>query len=87
MSKPPRPPCDAWRSERCVHSIAVQEYGDKPSAGVCRQCDHYEGPPRGLGDVIHTALGLPVVRTIVKAVKADGCGPCAERRKRLNGVK
>ena len=86
MSKPPRPPCDAWRSERCVHPIAVQEYGNRPSAGVCRQCDHYEGPPRGLGDVIHTALGLPVVREIVKAVKPEGC-KCAERRKRLNGVK
>ena len=86
MANSVRPPCKTWVSEHCVHPIALPLYGSKPSAGICQQCEHYEGLPRGLGDVIHTALGFPVVRQIVKAVKPDGCN-CAERRKRLNGVK
>lgn len=48
----------------------------------CSKCELYEGPPRGLGDVVHTvsvALGIPKVTQKV----AKSCG-CEERRRMLN---
>ena len=31
---------------KCTKAEAVSLYGDKPSAGVCGICKHYEGPAR-----------------------------------------
>lgn len=66
--------------------------------GVCRICPHYEGFPRGLGDVVETAARLTGLKAIAdfraarKAPKASArpkgaagqCGGCAARRQALN---
>jgi hypothetical protein len=68
---------------RCTSPLALPLYGERPSAGVCRQCEHYDGPDRGLGDTVHRVAKATGVARIVKAVKGD-CGACAKRRQALN---
>lgn len=58
-------------------------YGGRPSPGVCRQCSSYEGPPRGLGDVIDTGLQKTGVKKVVRKIVGD-CGGCEKRRQWLN---
>lgn len=74
--------CINWKAGECTLDAARTETGPKPSEGVCARCAHYSGPPRGLGDVVHTvavALGIPKVTQKV----AKSCG-CEERRRMLN---
>lgn len=74
--------CTNWSSGKCSLEDARAKYGSTPSEGVCAHCEHYSGPPRGLGDVVHTvavALGIPKVTQKV----AKSCG-CEERRRMLN---
>jgi hypothetical protein len=33
-------------SGKCTNELALPLYGDRPSAGVCRVCAFYDGPPR-----------------------------------------
>ena len=71
---------------RCTHALALPLYGDRPSAGVCGICAHYDGPARGLGDVVERAARVTGVKRVVKAVeKVTGktCG-CDGRRESLN---
>jgi len=78
--------CNHYKANRCTNPLALPLYGDRPSAGVCRQCEHYRGIPRGLGDVIETAARLLGIKRAVKVVEhATGrqCG-CPERRRALN---
>jgi hypothetical protein len=90
--------CSHMQSERCTSPLALPLYGDSPSPGVCRICPHYEGFPRGLGDVVETAARLTGLKAIAdfraarKAPKASArpkgaagqCGGCAARRQALN---
>lgn len=74
------------RDGECTHALALPLYGARPSAGVCRVCEHYDGPARGLGDVVERAARLTGVKRVVKAVEAATgrkCG-CAARRESLN---
>jgi len=78
--------CNHYKANRCTNPLALPLYGDRPSAGVCRQCEHYRGIPRGLGDVIETAARLLGIKRAVKTVervRGKECG-CAERRQALN---
>ena len=78
--------CSHYKANRCTNPLALPIYGDRPSAGVCRQCEHYRGIPRGLGDVIETAARLFGIKRAVKVVEhATGkeCG-CPQRRQALN---
>jgi len=61
----------------CTHSLALPLYGPRPSAGVCGRCEHYDGPPRGLGDVIATVTHFAGIRP---------CEPCQRRREALNEI-
>lgn len=58
-------------------------HGGKPSPGVCRRCDSYEGPSRGLGDVVAKVARATGLATAVKAFAGEGCG-CGQRRAALN---
>jgi hypothetical protein len=71
---------------RCTHGLALPLYGDRPSRGVCGVCAHYDGPARGLGDVVERAARVTGVRRIVKTVErltGRKCG-CDARRAALN---
>jgi hypothetical protein len=71
---------------RCTNGLALPLYGDRPSKGVCGVCAHYDGPARGLGDVVERAARVSGVRRIVKTVEqltGKKCG-CDARRAALN---
>jgi hypothetical protein len=71
---------------RCTNGLALPLYGERPSKGVCRVCAHYDGPARGLGDVVERAARVTGVRRIVKTVEqltGKKCG-CESRRAALN---
>lgn len=53
-------------------------YGGKPSEGVCARCASYDGPMRGLGDVV--AAGIKVATL----GKVKPCGGCQRRRAAMN---
>lgn len=90
--------CRSMTSGKCTDPLALPLYGDSPSPGVCRVCEHYRGLPRGLGDVIEAVTrwtGLKAIagrvanrRKPVKAsrqpVRAGQCGGCAARQAALN---
>lgn len=56
-------------------------HGGNPSAGVCAMCDSYEGPARGLGDLVNDAATVLRIKQLV----GDCCG-CARRRAALNAA-
>lgn len=64
---------------------AVAEYGDRPSRGVCSICPHYDGPPRGAGDVVHAIATATGIARVVEKVAGRDCG-CARRRAALNAA-
>lgn len=74
--------CEHHRAGECTHAVALPVYGPRPSRGVCHVCPHYDGPPRGLGDVVHRVAEITGVASVVKAVGGD-CG-CQKRREALN---
>lgn len=69
----------------CKHMIdgrcSLGLFGGNPPAGVCSTCTDYDGPSRGLGDVLWRMADAAGVHKIV-----GKCQSCAERRARLNGV-
>jgi hypothetical protein len=67
----------------CTNGLVLPVVGPHPSAGVCRHCDHYDGPARGLGDVVAMATAVTGIDRAVKAVVGRNCG-CAARRAALN---
>lgn len=75
--------CAHHRDGRCTSALALPLYGDRPSAGICRRCEHYEGPDRGLGDTVHRVARATGVARVVKRVTKGGCG-CQKRRESLN---
>lgn len=63
-------------------------YGGRPSPGVCSICEQYEGPSRGVGDVVHSiakATGIARVAKSFERATGKPCG-CAERRAALNAA-
>ncbi len=81
-----RPACTNYRDNACHSALALPLYGAHPSAGICRVCPYYDGPSRGLGDVIHkvtTRTGIARAVKIVSNATGKPCG-CEERRRALN---
>jgi hypothetical protein len=68
---------DGW----CTEPLSVA-HKLRPSPGVCSVCEHYNGPARGLGDVVHAVAAVTGVAAVVKTVAPD-CG-CQKRREELN---
>jgi hypothetical protein len=64
---------------RCVLKIAEPE--QLPTA--CGTCKRYQGPSRGLGDVVHKVAQVTGVAAVVKKLAGEDCG-CAGRRAALN---
>ena len=62
---------------RCSRGL----HGGTPSAGVCAMCGYYDGPLRGLGDVVDAAATLLRLKQII-----GDCGGCAQRRADLNAA-
>ena len=58
-------------------------YGGRPSAGVCRKCDRYEGEARGAGDLVEQVTKRTGIKALVEKVARKGCG-CGKRRDILN---
>lgn len=58
-------------------------HGGQPSPGVCLRCEGYDGPPRGMGDVVHVVTKFTGIAPVVKAITKGKCG-CAERRAKMN---
>lgn len=50
---------------------------------VCGQCAHYEGPARGVGDIVHTLATVTGLAAINRVVRGN-CGKCAKRRIEMN---
>lgn len=71
--------CKHLDGQDCVLGL----HGGRPSAGVCARCSSYEGPSRGLGDVVHKVAQVTGVSAVFKRVVAENCG-CAGRRAALN---
>lgn len=70
---------------RCTHVEATAAYGERPSPGVCSICEHYSGPPRGAGDVVHAVAKATGVAALVRVATGGDCG-CAKRRAALNAA-
>ena len=78
-----------WLGDRlvtCTHhngrGCSLGLFGGRPSAGVCARCDRYDGPVRGLGDVVEAVTKATDIKRMVQAT-VKGCN-CGERRARLN---
>lgn len=71
----------------CVHLndrvCSLGLYGGRPSPGVCQQCPSYDGPPRGVGDVVETVARKTGIKGAVKRIVGE-CVGCEERRQWLN---
>jgi hypothetical protein len=71
---------------RCTSPLALPLYGDRPSAGVCRICEHHRGLPRGLGDVIETATRLTGLKWLWSRRQAQTARRQGGNRKASTGV-
>ena len=67
------------RRVECVHDPAVADYGATPHRAICRQCPHYDGPDRGMGDRV-----VRVLRAINPGHRP--CKSCQRRREKLNNL-
>jgi hypothetical protein len=77
-----RPPCSHWTGRECALGL----FGGRPSPGVCRGCDRYDGPDRGLGDTVHRLAQATGIAAVVEFVNGGPCGGCEERRRQMNGA-
>lgn len=76
------------RDGECTHALALPLYGARPSRGVCRRCEHWDGPARGAGDLVAKVARWTGTKAAVRALEtATGrkCG-CAGRQKALNAA-
>jgi hypothetical protein len=75
--------CQNRSSGHCHNVAANRAAGTSVTDDArCAACPFYNGPARGLGDVMHAVARATGVAAVVHAVAPD-CG-CAERRKSLN---
>ena len=54
-----------------------------PIVTSCRRCEHYAGPSRGLGDVIHRVTEATGIAHVTRVVTGGKCN-CQARREALN---
>lgn len=69
--------CRLREGRRCLSLEQAPYNGGVASIGWCRACPSYDGPARGLGDI---------VATVTHAVGIAPCGGCQKRRERLNEI-
>jgi hypothetical protein len=74
--------CKHLEANKCTHQNALAFKRHTPPR-VCAACPLYDGPPRGLGDRVHTVIEATGVGTVVRTVLGN-CGGCAHRRQALN---
>lgn len=67
--------CSQWKDGKCSLGL----YGGKPKSDQCARCTEYDGPSRGLGDMIWAAMEAAKVHRIM-----GRCEGCAKRRAMLN---
>ena len=63
--------CTHHRDGLCTNALALPLYGAEPSPGICAQCEHYDGPARGLGDrvaAVTRATGIAAAARVVSRV-------------------
>lgn len=78
--------CQRFVDGKCADAIAVAEHQtDAPTPFMCRACWRYDGPARGLGDIIHTVAVATGAAAVVERVAGGDCG-CQKRREALNQV-
>jgi len=68
---------DHPRRVTCTLPEAVAVTGERPHVGVCMECEHYDGPMRGAGDLIAMAT---------RKVGLRSCNGCKKRQQYLNRV-
>jgi hypothetical protein len=70
----------------CDHSHTPWAKDLLIAPSICAECPHYDGPSRGLGDLVHAVAkvtGVAAVARTVERVTGRPCG-CAQRRAALN---
>ena len=77
------------RSHRCIfrsdsHCSHPMLFGPA-SDERCAPCEKYKGPPRGLGDVVHSIAKATGIAQVVEKVAGKDCG-CAKRRAAMNAA-
>jgi hypothetical protein len=81
--------CNHISDSRCFNQNAIDAYGTIPSSGVCRICEHYEGSPRGAGDIVHSVASAlridSAVEFVAHSLGVSDCG-CEQRRAALNAA-
>ena len=79
--------CDHLRERVCRNPNAeLFNIGVVPM--VCARCPSYEGPSRGLGDIVHavtTVTGIAAGARALERITGTPCG-CAARRAALNAA-
>lgn len=72
--------CAHWSRCHCVECGCCDKglYGGQPSYGVCLTlCTDYDGPSRGIGDIISK---------VATAARIPKCGGCRKRQRKLNAL-
>jgi len=77
--------CKNLSSGHCHNVAANRAAGTSVTDDArCAACPFYNGPARGLGDIVYTVAQVTGVAAVVKAVAPD-CG-CEKRREALNQI-
>jgi hypothetical protein len=71
--------CVHLRDRQCVLGLCNKF----PALTCCNRCPKYDGPSRGLGDVVAKVAKVTGADRVVKAVTGGDCG-CGKRRAKLN---
>ena len=66
--------CIHLQKAKCQHPEGLA-FGRLPKNADCVACPHYQGPSRGVGDI---------VANITKSIGFRPCGGCQKRREALN---
>lgn len=72
---------------KCVHLVgydcSLGLCGGRPARACCFQCDRYDGPARGAGDLVRKVTEATGIHAIVSKVAGTDCG-CTQRQQALN---
>lgn len=80
--------CKSLKSGCCIDPRTPWAPDLQIAPGICAQCEHYEGPARGLGDrvaAVTRATGIAAATRVVSRLTGKPCG-CAQRRAKLNAA-
>ena len=60
-----------------------KNHGNLVNPNICRVCENYSGPARGLGDRVKFVTDATGISAIAKAISGGDCG-CRKRQIALN---